>query len=101
MNGDGLHQIGPKQSRNLLQVLGLTRYETPLDSRISKWLNKNLELPYHISGGGLDSPEFYNFHMDLIQSACEEANEVPCVFDAAVFASYDSGWSEEEAETTF
>lgn len=97
----GLHRIGPKQSRNILQVLGLTRYETPLDSRISRWLNENLELPYHISGDGLSNPEFYNFHMDLIQSACEEANEIPCVFDAAVFSSYDSEWSEEAADAIF
>src|SRR6056297_2927754 len=34
-----LHGFGPKQSRNLLQSLGLTRYEIPIDSRITKWLN--------------------------------------------------------------
>ena len=26
--------FGPKQARNLLQGLGLTRYEIPIDSRI-------------------------------------------------------------------
>ena len=31
--------FGPKQSRNLLQSLGLSRHEIPLDSRITKWLN--------------------------------------------------------------
>ncbi len=31
--------FGPKQSRNFLQSLGLTRYEIPIDSRITKWLN--------------------------------------------------------------
>lgn len=31
--------FGPKQSRNLLQSLGLTRYEIPIDSRLTKWLN--------------------------------------------------------------
>lgn len=29
----------PKQSRNLFQTTGLSRYETPIDSRITKWLN--------------------------------------------------------------
>ena len=32
--------FGPKQSRNLLQGLGLSRYEVPIDSRITKWLNE-------------------------------------------------------------
>ena len=32
--------FGPKQSRNLLQMLGLTRYEIPIDSRLAKWLNE-------------------------------------------------------------
>ena len=31
--------IGPKQARNLLQMLGLTRFEIPLDSRVMKWLS--------------------------------------------------------------
>lgn len=35
-----LQGFGPKQSRNLLQSLGLTKYEIPLDSRIGKWLRK-------------------------------------------------------------
>jgi hypothetical protein len=30
--------FGPKQSRNLLQSLGLTRYEIPIDSRITSCL---------------------------------------------------------------
>lgn len=32
--------FGPKQSRNLLQSLGLTRYEIPIDSRLTDWLNE-------------------------------------------------------------
>jgi hypothetical protein len=32
--------FGPKQSRNLLQGLGLSRYEIPIDSRITKWLKR-------------------------------------------------------------
>jgi hypothetical protein len=28
--------FGPKQSRNLLQGIGLTKYEIPIDSRITK-----------------------------------------------------------------
>ncbi len=36
-----LRGFGPKQSRNLLQKLGISRYEIPIDSRITKWLNAN------------------------------------------------------------
>lgn len=100
-DGDGLHGIGPKQSRNLLQILGLTRYETPLDSRITNWLNETLDLPYQVSGGGLSQPEYYAFVMDLVQDVCAEAAVLPCVFDAAVFSSYDNSWSEEDADITF
>src|SRR5207253_3836860 len=34
-----LSGFGPKQSRNLLQWLGLSRFEIPIDSRITRWLN--------------------------------------------------------------
>lgn len=98
---DGFHQIGPKQARNVLQILGLTRFEIPLDSRITKWLNTNLDLPYEISGSGLNQPEFYHFVMDLVQELCWASNELPCIFDAAVFSSYDTSWSQRDAEIIF
>jgi hypothetical protein len=99
--GEGLHGIGPKQSRNLLQILGLSRYETPLDSRITKWINENLDLPYRISGSGLSHSEYYAFVMDVVQDVCSEAGVLPCLFDAAVFSSYDTEWSENDAKVTF
>ena len=100
VGSEGLHRIGPKQSRNLLQVIGLTRYETPLDSRISKWLNENLNLPYQITGGGLSQPSYYDFHMDLVQELCSEVDVLPCEFDAAVFTSYSPEWPEDTVEET-
>jgi hypothetical protein len=39
-----LEGIGPKQSRNLWQWLGLARYEIPLDSRVAAWINANLSV---------------------------------------------------------
>lgn len=99
--GEGLHRIGSKQARNILQILGLTRYETPLDSRITKWLNANFDLPYHVSGAGLSSPEYYHFIMDLVQDSCSEADVLPCIFDAAVFSSYDTGWTQSDADAIF
>jgi len=45
--------IGPKQARNVLQCVGLTRYEIPIDSRIEGWF-KRLGWPfeYKLSGKG-------------------------------------------------
>src|SRR4051794_37056495 len=37
---DHYQGFGPKQSRNLLQGLGLSRFDVPIDSRITKWLNE-------------------------------------------------------------
>lgn len=99
--GEGLHRIGPKQSRNLLQILGLTRYEIPLDSRITRWLNADLDLPYRISSGGLSNPEYYHFIMDIVRDGCSAADGLPCLFDAAVFSSYDTGWTQSDAEAIF
>lgn len=99
--GEGLHRIGSKQSRNVLQILGLTRYEIPLDSRITRWLNTGLDLPYSVSSEGLSNPEYYHFIMDIVQDSCSAAEVFPCLFDAAVFSSYDSGWTKSDAEAIF
>ena len=56
---DQLKGIGPKQSRNLLQELGLTRYEIPLDSRVAGWLGENLD--WYISRDSLSNAEDYEF----------------------------------------
>jgi hypothetical protein len=38
--------FGPKQSRNFWQWLGLTRFEIPLDSRVTAWLNSQHIFPF-------------------------------------------------------
>ena len=83
-----LKGFGPKQSRNLLQSLGLTRYEIPLDSRVIEWLNLHL-LPGHakLHAGMFADQAFYEFVLDGIQALCEKAETVPCLFDAAVFSA--------------
>lgn len=86
--------VGPKQSRNLLQGLGLTQYEIPIDSRITKWLN-SFDFPLHLTANGLSDPGYYNFVSDGIQAMCAQSGVLPCVFDAAVFSSYDKGWTED------
>jgi hypothetical protein len=87
---------GPKQSRNVLQCLGLTRYEIPLDSRWTKWLNEN-GCPIRLAGELLGNAAYYDFVSGAIQQLCERANIYPCVLDAVIFASFDDdGWSDED-----
>lgn len=89
--------FGPKQSRNFLQILGVTKYEIPLDSRITDWLNQN-NFPIHLTAGGLSDPYYYQFISDGLQHLCKQANIYPCLLDAAIFSSYDNGkWTEENS----
>jgi hypothetical protein len=91
---DEFYGFGPKQSRNLLQCLGLSRYEIPLDSRITKWLN-DFGFPVRLAASALADRNYYTFVMDGFQALCQACGIVPCVLDAAIFASFDGGgWSE-------
>ena len=84
-----LKGFGPKQSRNFLQALGLTKYEIPIDSRIINWLN-NFGFPIKLSSVLLSDTDYYHFVSDGIQELCEKANIYPCVFDAVAFSSFDN-----------
>ncbi len=93
--------IGPKQSRNLLQTLGLTRYEIPIDSRITKWLN-SFGFPVKLTAQGLSDTNYYNFISDGIQHLCRKSNIYPCVLDAAIFSSFDKEeWAEKNMSWRF
>ena len=85
-----LPQIGPKQSRNVLQMLGLTRHETPLDSRITRWLN-DFGFPVRLSAASLADPDYYELVADGFQALCRSARILPCDLDAAIFVSFDEG----------
>jgi hypothetical protein len=90
---DDLPGFGPKQSRNLLQGLGLTRYEIPIDSRVTRWLNKDFKFPIKLSATALADLNYYEFVLDAVQQLCREADVMPCVLDAAIFSSVDNeGW---------
>ena len=92
---ESLKGFGPKQSRNLLQSLGVTKFEIPIDSRITKWLNR-FGFPVKLSSNALSDKHYYNFISDGIQELCEQTGIMPCVLDAAIFASFDKGgWTEE------
>ncbi len=88
-----LDGIGPKQSRNLLQWIGVSKYEIPIDSRITKWLNQNL-LNFHLSANMLADQTYYDMVSDGIQLLCKQSNIYPCMLDAAIFTSFDGGWSD-------
>ena len=83
--------FGPKQSRNLLQALGLTRYEIPIDSRIIKWLNGSISFPVKLTATALSDRNYYQFVCEGFQQLSAACGIYPCILDAAVFASYDRG----------
>jgi len=83
-----LKGFGPKQARNLLQMLGLTKHEIPLDSRVVKWL-RNAGFPAPLVPMALSDEAYYCFVMDRVQELCAEAKILPCVLDALVFAAAD------------
>lgn len=83
--------LGPKQSRNFLQSLGLTRYEIPIDSRIVKWLRHDFEFPLAIGAAALSDPDYYGFVNDVFRDLCREAGTYPCVLDSILFSRVDAG----------
>lgn len=92
---DNFKGFGPKQSRNLLQALGLTRCEIPIDSRITKWLNA-FGFPVRLSATALLDRNYYNFVSEGIQKLCAASDIYPCILDAAIFSSFDQGgWTED------
>lgn len=89
--------LGPKQSRNFLQALGLTRYEFVLDSRVLKWL-REMNFPFPLSPMALGEEGYYCFLSDILRDWCDQAQVLPCVLDAAIFSSYDAeDWPEDAA----
>jgi hypothetical protein len=85
-----LKGFGPKQSRNLLQSLGLTKYEIPIDSRITKWLNE-FGFPVKLNATALADPAYYDFISEAFQALCKKSEIYPCLMDAAIFCSFDKG----------
>jgi hypothetical protein len=88
--------FGPKQARNLLQIIGVSRYEIPLDSRLLKWLDQ-YGFPYPLAGGQLQHPALYDILVDSIKEVSLQIGVYPCLLDAAIFASIDGdGWTEDK-----
>jgi ribosomal protein S17E len=92
---DNFKGFGPKQSRNVLQHLRLTRFEIPLDSRVMNWLNNTLKFPFRVSSVGLADKDVYRLVLDAICELCALCNAYPCVLDAAIFVSKGGNADEE------
>jgi hypothetical protein len=87
----------PKQARNVLQALDLTRYEIPIDSRVTNWLNDLLHFPVRLSSIALADVEYYKFVQSGIRELCEARDLFPCIFDRAVFSLKDGeSWQESD-----
>lgn len=84
-----LKGIGPKQSRNFWQFLGLTQWETPLDSRILNWIHELPDTPSEIEveQSELGNEKTYRTVMSWIQALSQKAGLLPCQVDAAIFIS--------------
>jgi thermostable 8-oxoguanine DNA glycosylase len=91
---DNFHGFEPKQSRNFLQALGLTRYEIPIDSRVTDWLNE-FGFPVRLSAAALADSNYYDFISEGVQALCKASGAFPCILDAAIFALKDGdAWTE-------
>lgn len=82
-------QIGLKQSRNIIQMLGLSRYVVPLDRRMNTTINEygGIEMPKQADP--YSSKYGYADIENQINTLCAELNIYPCFFDACVFWSKD------------
>ncbi|MCG9874720.1 MAG: hypothetical protein MH321_08045 [Leptospiraceae bacterium] len=83
--------IGPKQSRNVLQAMGVTNFEIPIDSRFIKWFKQNIKFSIPINSTLLSSEEYYAFILDIISELCSQEKIMPAILDACIFASFDNG----------
>lgn len=81
------NQIKFKQSRNIIQMMGLSQYVVPLDSRVMGILLKN---------GGITMPELVqplasnHGYCDIenqVNELCAELGVKPCIFDACAYVS--------------
>jgi len=85
---NALKGFGPKQSRNFIQWLGVSKYEIPLDSRIMNWL-KMYNFPLLMSPKLLSDLAYYEFVLDGFQALCTKAHILPCIADASIFTDAD------------
>ena len=81
--------LGPKQARNFIQWIGLSRYEVPLDSRVLKKL-KELGCTFVPRSTALSDETVYRFVQSGIQQIAAALDIYPCILDACIFSSFDN-----------
>ena len=86
---DTFEGFGPKQARNLPQALGLTRFEIPIDIRVTKWLNDEFQFPFKVTSTALSDRHYYKLILDAVCKLCAECDTYPCLLDAAIFSAQD------------
>jgi thermostable 8-oxoguanine DNA glycosylase len=90
----GFKGVGHKQSRNVLQGLGLTKDEIPIDSKVVKWLEEFGFLTFQTKYQekrflqSLSSKKQYRRLMDDLQTLCKQCELHPCLLDAAIYLYY-------------
>lgn len=77
--------IGRKQSRNIIQMMGLSKYVLPIDSRVMKKIKE-------LSGLSLKESLEKNYLLieDRLQEICKSIGVYPCIFDACAFCSQET-----------
>lgn len=81
--------LGPKQARNFIQAVGLSRYEVPLDSRVLKKLEE-LGCSFIPHATALSDETVYRFVQGGLQKIAAELKVYPCILDACIFSSFDA-----------
>jgi len=80
--------LGPKQARNFIQWIGLSRYEVPLDSRVLKKL-KEFGCTFVPRANALSDETVYRFVQAGLQQIAASLGIYPCILDACIFSSFD------------
>lgn len=88
LRGGNFPGLGPKQSRNFIQWLGLSRYEIPLDSRILRML-QSMGANFVPGPSALSDVSVYLFVQEGLQQVAAALGIYPCELDACIFASFD------------
>jgi thermostable 8-oxoguanine DNA glycosylase len=78
--------FGSKEARSFLLALGITKYEIPIDYKLSKWL-ENFGFPIKFSKTALQDILFYHFISDGIQKLCEISDIYPCILYTSIQSS--------------
>jgi thermostable 8-oxoguanine DNA glycosylase len=81
----GFKGFGSKEARSFLLLLGVTKYEIPIDYQLINWL-ANFDFPIKFSKTALQDKLFYHFVSDGIQLLCEKARIFPCVLYASILS---------------